>query len=354
MVLLALACEQAVVPLDSEPQVQESGDSELSCEASMELCNGLDDDCDGQVDEGDADDDGYTVCEDCDEADPFVNPGAPEACDGLDNDCSGAADEPWDEDGDGQSPCGGDCDEGDPDRSGHLPEVCDGLDNDCDDLVDEGFDEDGDGVSTCYGDCDDAQAAVYPGAEEICDGLDNDCDVDTDEDADADGDGASICDGDCDDAQPLAGPGQVEVCDEVDNDCDGQVDESIECFECTEVDGYQICLADLDQAEASAACEAIGGYLVILETAEEGVTLGTAVSALTSDKFWISLNDREEEDVWVWGDGTPLAYTSQWSSGEPNDSGGEDCVHSNWNGAGKWNDIDCGTEQPFVCEGVPE
>ncbi len=352
MLLLALACEPEVVRGDSEPVVAETADSEVPCEAGVEICNGLDDDCDGEIDEEDADDDGYTVCDDCDETDPFVNPGMPEACDGLDNDCSGAADEPWDTDGDGQSACGGDCDEGDPDRSSHLPEVCDGLDNDCDEQVDEGFDEDGDGVSTCHGDCDDTRAEVYPGAPEVCDGLDNDCDPETDEDDDVDQDGASICEGDCDDAEPLSAPGQVEVCDEVDNDCNGRVDEIIECFDCTEVDGYQVCLAELDQADSTAACEAIGGALVVLETAEESVAVGAAVKTLTTDRFWISLNDREEEDVWLWGDGSALAYTSQWSPGEPNDSSGEDCVHSNWNGTGTWNDIDCSTEQPFVCEGV--
>ncbi len=140
----------------------------------METCNGKDDDCDGQVDEGegigcvlafvDQDDDGYgsaasTVCV-----------------------CS--ADLP------GVSPDAGDCDDGNPSIHPSMTEVCDDTDNDCDGQTDELCNVDGDGYCTVYmgvngtpavcpqggGDCNDTNPAINPGMPELAgDGLDNDC-----------------------------------------------------------------------------------------------------------------------------------------------------------------------------------
>ena len=82
-----------------------------------DLCNGTDDDCDGQVDEvsTDADGDGYSDCVDCDDSDPTVHPFAADICgDVIDRDCDGEIGT-WnvDADGDGLTPCDGDCDDGD-------------------------------------------------------------------------------------------------------------------------------------------------------------------------------------------------------------------------------------------------
>jgi hypothetical protein len=150
----------------------------------------------GQCVDGSADRDldGRPAYEDCDDYDDAVFPGAPERCDGVDNNCNGDVDEGVldddglcaecrDLDGDGHRDCDGDCDDDDPAVSPVAPETCDGRDEDCDGEVDEDFDADGDGSATCGAgaDCDDADPLVSPGAIEVCDSIDNDCSGEADD-----------------------------------------------------------------------------------------------------------------------------------------------------------------------------
>ncbi len=317
---------------------------------AVETCDGTDEDCSGRVDDTeDRDGDGFSTCDDCDDTDPFVSPDMPEACDGLDNDCSGAADEPWDDDGDGASDCGGDCDDTDPLRSPGLPESCDGVDNNCDDVVDEGFDADGDGVLTCRGDCDDDDPTVYIGAPEACDGVDNDCDATTVEDGDLDADGFTLCDGDCNDNAAAALPGNSEVCDGLDNDCNGATDELAACYGCVDSPPYVVCASAVDWASASSACTLFGRSIVVINSGEEAITVGNASYTITGSAAWIGYTDSASEGTWAWVDASTDGYTAWWS-GEPNDSGGEDCAGINFGAIGYWNDYQCASVLPFVCE----
>ena len=87
----------------------------------------------------DSDGDGWSVdCNDCNDADPTVNPGAAEICNGADDNCNGTIDEGFDADADGFTVCGGDCNDADATVNPAATEVCaDGIDNDCDGLIDE-------------------------------------------------------------------------------------------------------------------------------------------------------------------------------------------------------------------------
>ena len=196
---------------------------------ASEICDGEDNDCDGETDEGfDGDEDGWAECQECDDTNKDIHPGAAEICNDIDDDCDNQTDEGFpDLDGDGSGAGCGDCDDSDATVYEGATEVCDGKDNDCDGEVDEGFgtvDDDGDGWNNC-GDCDDGDQFTYPNAPEACDRKDNDCDGETDEDFDADNDGWGDCD-DCDDNNPLIYPHAPEICDSKDNDCGGETDET--------------------------------------------------------------------------------------------------------------------------------
>ncbi len=245
---------------------------------AAEACDNVDNNCAGGADEG-CDDDNDDFCDsallvkgvpttcskgggDCGDTISAINPAAVETCDNLDQDCDGQADNGCDSDKDGYceksktivgTPAiclkgGNDCDDFNGLVNPGKTEICDDADNNCNSSTDEGCDEDKDGYCAnsksvngvpkiCTkgtGDCDDANAKVNPGATEICNGADDNCAGGADEicnDSDKDGycvgssavsSGCPKGGGDCDDNSPAVNPGAVEDCaSPIDDNCNG-------------------------------------------------------------------------------------------------------------------------------------
>jgi hypothetical protein len=224
-------------------------------------------------------------------------------------------------------------------------------------------------------DCDDTDALVAPGADEHCEGTDEDCDgwVDNDpidatwyEDADGDGygdastevttctppTGAVSVSGDCDDEDDSLSPGAVEACDGLDQDCDDAIDDGATC-DCEQVNegghSYLFCQDEVTWADAELACIEYGYLLVSLDDADENVWVSDTAYAWSYDEWWTGYNDTDIEGAFTWANGSLSTYT-EFHSGEPNNVADEDCVPiGRWDDY-TWNDADCGELFQYICE----
>jgi hypothetical protein len=296
----SLDCQDGTTPGDCDDSdaelslLDQDGDGFSSCAGdcndlggtifpgSVEFCDGVDNDCDGEVpavesdQDGDglwgcmgdcnddpmdpqaasthpldSDGDGYSTCNtppDCNDGDEQIHPAALDPTDtqNIDANCDGIDGVDRDGDGVASTASGGlDCNDDpvSPLASSIWPGAPDlvsgGIDFNCDGIP--GVDEDGDGYASLASggsDCDDTHALSWPGAAELCDSLDNDCDcpgdtngdglscapgddgVDEGTQEDEDGDGELSCQGDCDNQDPTVYSTAPEICDGLDNDCD--------------------------------------------------------------------------------------------------------------------------------------
>jgi len=238
---------------------------------ATEVCDSVDNNCDGNIDEGDVcsgicdtDGDGhyqdilwcilYSPLDDCNDLDYYINPGVKEICsDGIDNNCVDGVDEAGccngdDSDADGYSECEEDCNDANAGINPGATEVCDSVDNNCDGNIDEGCctsnSDCDDGIACTADSCDSASGACSntdittctnddgccPSGYGCDDTNDNDCAT---EDCDGDDDNHDARDGincwgapaDCNDADANVYPGATEVCNGIDDNCDGTADE---------------------------------------------------------------------------------------------------------------------------------
>ena len=287
----------------------------------------------------DADGDGYTADQDCDDQDASAYPGADELCDEVDNDCDDKVDEPFDADGDGYYSAelcehGDDCDDSIYSFNPGASEVpYNGVDEDCDgaDLTD--VDGDGfDGLRADGDDCDDDDASAHPGATEVAkDGVDQDCDGQDLLDGDGDGyDDQGWGGEDCDDDDDAVNPGAMDwLNDGLDSDCDGLDGAPMDITEAPVILQPAVTSAQSLLGSGLAACDfdedglddlIVGAPFASSYTGQVGIFYGSSYAS------WVSGMDITDADTLVSGGSTGSFFGFQPACGDIDGDGHMDLI----------------------------
>jgi hypothetical protein len=100
---------------------------------------------------------------------------------------------------------------------------------------------------------------------------------------------------------------------------------------------------------AEQRCNEHGGHLATLGSlAEEQALFQTLGTPPGVPNFWIGLAE-PREGRWLWSNGQRVAFFA-WNAGEPNNAGGSENCGEWLFPTGRWNDLDCAIDHPFLCE----
>ncbi|MCA9545958.1 MAG: hypothetical protein KC613_16255, partial [Myxococcales bacterium] len=288
-----------------------------------------------------------------------------ELCDGLDNDCDGRVDEEFrigQQCGEGLGPCRAQgLTECAPDGRGTvcnaqpLPgseEQCDGVDNDCNGVVDD---------IAGLGEACTLRAELSPDctAEGILrcepEGRGAWCDGPA---VDADGDFYG-CEDDCDDSDPTVNRAATEICNLIDDDCDGQVDNGDQVCVCRPEDRggrtYLFCPQARSWAAARDVCRGYRADLAVLDAPGEQAWVQNQIERIDDSRLipWlIGLADLDGDRVYTWITGAEPSWDG-WERFEPTPIlNGQPAVAAL--AAAHWQALDPGNTRSFVCEPVCE
>ncbi|KAG7482415.1 hypothetical protein JOB18_020821 [Solea senegalensis] len=104
-------------------------------------------------------------------------------------------------------------------------------------------------------------------------------------------------------------------------------------------------------ARAEKHCESIGGNLASIRNIMEYHDIQSLImkSSYEYKEAWVGGSDAQENNQWLWSDGTPFHYVN-WCPGEPNNYGGKQhCLQMNHGAEKCWDDYGCNARKPSVC-----